>query len=124
MYNLRIIVAIGWLWLKKKCIELFYSSELHKCPVCGRLAEPMYMTGECSDKCFNTSFWNHTLDDTAIIIDGKCYHIGPSSLGFKGSGGRKFTIQFNDGKVINTDNLWCNGDVPKEYNVKDNAVFL
>ena len=100
------------------------ATKLHKCPVCGKLTEPMFMGGECSQECFNESFWRETLDDTAIIIGGECYHIVQMSSVFKGHGGRKFTIQFNDGKVIKTDNLWHNGVIPKKYNVQDNAVFL
>ena len=37
----------------------------------------------------------------------------------------KFRIKMlATGEVITTHNLRCNGDVPKEYAVKDNAVFL
>ena len=45
-----------------------------------------------------------------------------NDLGFDG---RIFHIKRLDtGKVITTNNLRCNGKVPKEYEVKDNAVFL
>ena len=41
-----------------------------------------------------------------------------------GHSGREFIIKMNDGRIIETNNLWYNGEVPKERNVADNAVFL
>lgn len=87
--------------------------------------------GLCGDaECFNKRFWQLALDDEAIIIKGVCYHIGeePKDLintyGL-GYGGMKFRIKMIDtGEVITTHNLRYNGDVPKEYAVKDNAMFL
>jgi hypothetical protein len=74
------------------------------------------------------NFWDRCLDDAAIIINGECYHDGgrkPKNYdGFMGFGGREFKIKMNNGKVIETNNLWCNGTVPKDRNVEDNAVFI
>jgi len=43
-----------------------------KCVICGKEVEQSsYMHKViCSSKCFAVDFWNGTLDDTAIIIDG------------------------------------------------------
>ena len=101
-----------------------------KCVICGKEIERSRYFNKvlCSAECHTIDFWNYHLDDDAIIIDGCCYHDGgmkaPGYMGFMGYGGRLFTIQMNDGRIIKTNNLWCNGDVPKERNIKDNAVFI
>lgn len=97
------------------------------CPVCGKYTTPMYMNGECSDECFTRGFWQETLNDTAIIINGKCYHVGDeddTSSYFRGFGGARYKIQFNNGKIIETTNLWLNGIIPDEFKVPDNAKFI
>lgn len=96
------------------------------CPVCGKLAVPHYMGGECSSKCFIKRFWMETLDEKAIIINGKCYHVGNenSTSCFRGFGGAKYKIQLNNGKIIETTNLWSNGIIPKEFAKPDNAKFI
>lgn len=100
------------------------------CEICGKeIEKSKYLSNVlCSKKCFIEHFWNEHLDETAIIIDGVCYHDGgmkpPGYEGFLGFGGHLFRIQMNDGRIIETNNLWHNGDVPKNRCVKDNAVFL
>ena len=108
-----------------------------KCMICGKevkhnhYSEHSDFFGLCGDaECFNKRFWQLALDDSAVIIKGVCYHIGkePKDLintyGL-GYGGMKFCIKMLDtGEVITTHNLRCNGKFPKEYAVKDNAVFL
>ena len=34
---------------------------------------------------------------------------------WRGFGGRKFTIVFDDGRIVKTDNLWFDGFVPEHY---------
>lgn len=98
------------------------------CKVCGKvIPDPApYSLQICSQTCFYEDFWNEALDEDAIIIEGKCYHMEPekSDSTFRGFGGRKFTVKFNDGRVVETTNLWLNGDIPKERKVSDNAVFI
>lgn len=108
-----------------------------KCIVCGReIEQDEYSRNSefsrlCRNpECFTRCFWKATLSDNPIIIDGVCYHIGiePKDLRYAydlGFGGRCFHIKMLDtGKVITTHNLKCNGEIPKEYARKDNAVFL
>ena len=99
-----------------------------KCVVCGKeIEESMYMDVIlCSEKCFKKHFWQETLDDTAIIIGGECYHIGDenSTSYFRGMGGAKYTIKKKDGTIIHTTNLWHNGIIPKELYKGDNAEFV
>ena len=101
-----------------------------KCVICGKEIEKSGYSHKviCSSKCFHVDFWNDCLDETAIIINGRCYHDGgvkPSGYeGFLGFDGRLFTIQMNDGRIIETNNLRYNGEVPEDRNIKDNAVFV
>ena len=101
-----------------------------KCIICGKEIEKShYMNAVlCSDECFRVNFWNECIDDKAIIINGKCYHDGGKKpegyRGFMGHGGALFKIKMNDGEIIETNNLWYNGEIPKDRNIQDNAVFI
>jgi hypothetical protein len=101
-----------------------------KCVICGKEIEKSSYTNKalCSSECFSIDFWNDTLDNSAIIIDGVCYHDGGRKQkgysGFMGFDGHEFTIKMYNGEIISTNCLWYNGDVPKERNVKDNAIFV
>ena len=101
-----------------------------KCIICGKEIEKSAYSHKviCSSECFHVDFWNDRLDDTAIIINGECYHDGgrkPKGYsGFMGHSGREFIIKMNDGRIIETNNLWYNGEVPKERNIADNAQFV
>lgn len=68
--------------------------------------------------------WKQALEE-GIIINGECYNVGyENEKGFRGFGGRKFTIALNNGITISTTNLWHRGTVPKFLNIKDNAKFI
>lgn len=101
-----------------------------KCVICGKEIEKSMYSHKviCSSECFSVDFWNDTLDDTAIIIKGECYHDGgmkPADYrGFLGFSGALFKIKMNNGKVFETNNLWYNGKVPKERCIEDNACFI
>lgn len=78
--------------------------------------------------CGDCYFWtNGVLDDTKIVIDGKCYHIDKNEKAkFKGFGGRMFKIRFLDGTLVETTNLWANGKIPERFRERfpDNAKFV
>jgi hypothetical protein len=101
-----------------------------KCIICGKEIEKSSYSHKviCSSECFHVDFWNNCLDDSAIIIDGECYHDRGRKpkccSGFLGFGGAEFTIKMNNGRIIRTNNLWCNGKVPEERQVSDNACFI
>lgn len=107
-------------------------TKMYKCPVCGKeLENPPYYNGFCSDECFHIHFWRIVLDDEAIIINGSCYHIGvepedPKNYrGFLGFDGSEFKIRkFGSDEIIVTHNLWCQGEIPLEFNKQDNAQFV
>lgn len=84
---------------------------------------------------FTNNFWQghyeQALKDPKHhpVINGVKYYIDPDesdAAGFKGFGGRKFKIRFNDGTEVTTRNLWHNGEVPDEWRDKlpDTAEFV
>lgn len=95
-------------------------------------------------KEFDAYFWGEKVqwlnnndltgdNQKAVRINGVHYVIGqedPDNSFIKGYGGRKFVIQFKSGphkgKVIETKNLWHQGEIPEEliYILEDNAVFV
>ena len=99
-----------------------------KCVICGKEIEESSYANKilCSSACFQEDFWNEHLDEDAIIVNGVCYHDGGRKPdGYSGFFGHKFTIKMlADGRVINTNKLWYNGEVPEERKVPDNAVFV
>lgn len=65
---------------------------------------------------------------TWCIINGTHYVIEPEDdpeTYFRGFGGAKFQIEFNDGYRVVTTNLWCQGEPSEEWRDKfpDNARF-
>ena len=81
--------------------------------------------------CFECLFWTDLvegLNDTKVIVKGEHYTISPErgSGRWAGFGGRPFRIAFNDGRIVETRNLWCQGKIPTLFQarLKDNARFL
>lgn len=106
-----------------------------KCQVCGKEIEKSRYAKStiCSSDCFTKNYWNKIVesydDPRRVIIDGKSFYIedeNPHNGLPKGFGGRKFIIARNNGIIIETTNLWAQGEVPDEYRsvLKDNAQFL
>jgi len=106
------------------------------CIICNKEIEKSKYTNTtlCSSQCFITDFWNYYVtqkdNPKCIRIDHTHYYIGSESkdirdMGFRGFGGRRFTIKHNDGRLIITTNLWHQGDIPKEFwdRLPDNAVW-
>jgi hypothetical protein len=85
--------------------------------------------------CFSCNFWRNRLEEDATLpphtwcmINGTHYIVGneDSKSYFRGFGGREFHIKFNDGTIVTTTNLWCQGEPEGYWRKKfpDNAVFL
>ena len=114
-----------------------------KCSICNKempngakyistnqLKEPSYI---CSKKCHTVHFWEEKIalaDDYTPIVDGTRYHMTESKQvtpGWSGMGhaGRKFYIEFFDGRKYVCNNLWCQGDVPSEFKdrIPNNAII-
>lgn len=74
------------------------------------------------------TYWERQLADRkdAVVIDGKHYRIGEErgpGEGFLGFGGRRFDIEFLDGRETVTHNLWYQGPIPPKFlpRLPDNA---
>jgi hypothetical protein len=61
-----------------------------------------------------------------VVVDGEHYSICADTGAFRGHGGRRFDIEFFDGRTATTRNLWHQGTVPAEwrYRYPDNARFV
>ena len=110
----------------------------NKCVICGTEGKMQYQSPPiCSSSCFTKNFWQEKIDwdndkdPNAVRIRGRHYYIGeepspntPSHC--YGFGGRKHVVKFNDGRIVTTHNLWCQGGIPEEFKAQlpDNAVFL
>lgn len=107
-----------------------------KCQVCGKdFNERQY--GEpyeniCSSECFGRQLWLDRIKDknnpASVIADHHAYWIGDenSKSFFRGYGGHKFVIQFNDGRKVESTNLWDNDEIPEEFwnELPNNAKFI
>lgn len=111
------------------------------CKICGKEVDAEHYISDVKEAmlehqmCFGCNFWRERLVEDAelpphrwCMIDGTHYVIGyeDSNDYFRGFGGREFYIKFNDGTIITTTNLWCQGEPPLEWKEKfpDNAVFI
>lgn len=86
--------------------------------------------------CFDCNFWRGIIDNQnsdCVRVNGEHYYIQPDldciqpfPDSFAGHGGAKFNIRFNDGRMIETRNLWSQGAIPDSFRslLPDNARFL
>jgi hypothetical protein len=84
-------------------------------------------------RCFTCDFWSEKAADhnnpNVARINGIQYTIVPSGPAkrpaTKGFGGETFVVRFFDGRVVVTDDLWCEGKIPDRFRdaLPDNAVF-
>ena len=85
--------------------------------------------------CFTCNFWReHAELKDRCVIDGVMYYADPNitekpGFGqgkFLGMGGRRFDIEWFDGRKQTTYSLWCNGQIPEHFRARipDNARFL
>lgn len=103
-----------------------------RCEVCGKEIERSSYANAvlCSSECYTINFWNEKIalkDHKQVArINGVHYWIEERETGFKGFDGAKHTIQFNDGRIVETDNLWTQGAIPEKYReaLPDNAKFI
>lgn len=114
------------------------------CKICGSpfgttYNEPTGSKLRLLNICFSCNFWTEKLEQPAgrIIVLGHHFHDAGNviiekvhGLGggprFLGHGGRKFKIEMKDGTIIETNNLWAQGKIPKHFKLlfPDNAKFL
>lgn len=107
------------------------------CPVCGEKAgqfmSDIPMIKE-KGMCFSCDLWSKRAKELptlpkyqTAIIDNTWYTIGNenSQSSFRGFGGARFQIEFNDGHRVVSTNLWCGGDIPEYWKnkIQNNAKF-
>lgn len=121
-------------------IDLTNMKTTIKCKVCGSEEDLTHWSNakalERNCLCQHCNHWHeqHDMDQNVrgkygyAIIDGGHYVLcSPTNSYFKGFGGHKFTIQFNDGYIAECNNLWFQGKIPEGYwreLMPDNAKFL
>src|SRR5262245_32252638 len=78
--------------------------------------------------CWECHFWLGKRDAGGLVIDGEHYQVGPEDavFPFRGSRGRRFVIETNDGRKIETTNLWWQGAIPPRFRklFPDNARII
>jgi hypothetical protein len=109
-----------------------------RCKICNKEEYPEHWTNSDlmikHQLCFDCEFWRmqHQLDveqrgeHNWCVIDGCHYVIEPDNSYFRGFGGHEFHIQFDDGTIKVTKNLWHQGEIPEEWKsvFPNNAKFL
>lgn len=112
-----------------------------KCKICGKEFDASHYVDSWANQmtahqmCHSCNFWRNMLREdserpshTWCMINGTHYVIGDEkdSSCFRGFGGAEFVIQFNDGVVVKTTNLWCQGEPDGYWKEKfpDNAKFM
>jgi hypothetical protein len=79
--------------------------------------------------CHACDFWRQyeamKHDPKVVRVDGQHYYIG-KPFWFKAFGGRRFVIEFFDGRRAVSDCLWTQGIIPPHFRERmpDNARFL
>lgn len=110
----------------------------YTCVECGEIHTPhQWSTGAklaARGLCHFCAFWTDAYlrvqSGRSIVVGGNCYSIAeepkPGERGFFGHGGSLFRIEYPDGRIVESRNLWHNGDVPPRWRERlpDNARFL
>ena len=112
------------------------SSLDYACRECGAIDNPEnWLGGEkiaASGLCFRCKHWDDLLqrkDDPDVVrAQHRHYVLGSAQTPgrWNGFGGHRFKIRFNDGREIETVDLWSQGVIPTHFRERmpDNAVFV
>lgn len=83
--------------------------------------------------CFTCKYWLELIDQVfagggvRTVIDG-CHYVAGNGYGHRdcGMGGRRFDIEYNDGRRVTCYDLWHQGAIPDRFKdrLPDNARFL
>lgn len=110
----------------------------YTCSECGQVFHPSYVGNDQfglalrkRGLCFIDDFWSKAHADYMaggrLVVDAQSYTIGPERAPSpKGHGGRRFRIQYPDGRVVESTNLWSQGPIPERWRgrMPDTAVFI
>jgi hypothetical protein len=111
------------------------------CTTCGAEAT-LHYGGETGIRmrteqvCFLCAYWTELIakdaqnPERAVVVEGVHYTIAPdlkpgTPKHCAGFGGTKYVIQFKDGRLVTSRNLWYQGPIPDRWRgqLPDNAVF-
>lgn len=113
----------------------------YTCSECGQVFHPSYVGNDQiglalrkRGLCFIDDFWSKAhaeyLAGKRLVVDGQSYTIAPERstdpASCKGHGGRRFRIQYPDGRVVESTNVWSQGPIPERWRdrMPDTATFL
>lgn len=94
-------------------------------------SSPIKQAMDAHGTCFECAYWRVQLtkkNDT--VIDGRIYSVGdtrkPPNQPHAGMAGRRFDIEYFDGRRVTTHDLWAGSDVPERHRaqIPDTARFL
>ena len=106
------------------------------CHICGEVEEDSYLdtpgeraaTHMWEEKlCFECYYWMGYVKEKdhpySVRVNGRHYTIGPDNTWPRGIGGN---IQFFDGTVCRSNNIWCQDEIPERFRemLPDNAEFF
>lgn len=108
--------------MKENCDCVPSCDVLWTCTICGkdeihRYAGQEWNRMQRDNLCFHCAFWELRAEaGCPTVIDGCTYTPGTRTTGeWRGMGGRKFDIEYFDGRVITTYDLWCGGVIPERW---------
>lgn len=109
------------------------------CLKCNALDDQSRTMCKLDGFCFTCRFWQEKVEwnsgsdrqrkpENLARIAGRHYVIHPDTgkMSWRGFGGQKFKIKFHDGRIVETTNLWHQGEIPKNFRdeLPDNAEFI
>lgn len=103
------------------------------CKMCGQFFATHYSDNERMIElniCFGCNHWDLLAERKDRIIANHTCYSNPGrrnpNEGFLGFGGAEWKIRMDDGTLVETNNLWHNGEIPKRFweRMPDNAMIL
>lgn len=109
------------------------------CRDCGAVNYSVSFMPTCAEKklidsegvCFSCAFWLVQVEKKhETVIDGRIYSVGdvkkPPNQPHSGMAGRRFDIEYFDGRRVTTHDLWSGSEVPARLRgrIPDTARFL
>lgn len=110
----------------------------YTCRECGEVSHPSYVGNDRIGAvlrerglCFIDAFWDDAFQEylagKRLVVGGQSYTIAPERMsGSRGHGGRRFRIQYPDGRVVESTNVWSQGPIPERWRARmaDTAEFI
>jgi hypothetical protein len=108
-----------------------YTSSI-PCKICGAEDFRNDLTGDIGERmrreiiCHACAFWlTHADNGCPLVIKHHVYVAAPETEGRRGMAGRRFEIEYLDGRRVTAANLWSRGLVPERFRalIPDTARF-